>query len=122
MNINTLIRYLTLLTGWSLMIWVLVMNYSDPVESLITFAVFALWILFPYYLFFFVSRKETRFLKVLIPALFLNSLYVLAVLDYFSSESSTAALVFIVLPLAGLAALAVCYLALYLVYKFIIKP
>jgi hypothetical protein len=120
MGINSLIRYLTLLTGWSLMIWVVIMNYGGVTDLLIQLAIFILWVLFPYYLYFFVSRKETRFLKIFLPALVLNSAYVLAVLDYSASESSTSALVFVVLPVFGVAVLGLCYLILYLYYKF--KP
>jgi len=113
-----LFRYLTLLDGLAIMIFILASDYANGKLILSHTLILLLWVMSPFYLIFFLTRKVQNVLKVLLPALALVIIYFIVVEEYFSSDKATAELVFITMPLFGFAAIGLGYLLYYIIVSF----
>lgn len=116
---NKIIRYLTLAFGITFCIVPLFLNYESP-SFLIEQIGFFLIVISPFFAFFFYSRKEIRMMHLLLPSLLLCLWYALILFSYIGSDSSTAALAFVIAPVFGFGILIFTYAALFLISK--LKP
>lgn len=109
-----IIRYLTLITGSVIMIYIMSVSFNEGNLILSMILILLIWIMFPFYLFFFLTGKSEKTLKVLLPALVLIFIYIVFTEEYFRSDKATAGLVLLAMPVCGLAALG----SGYLIYHF----
>mgnify|MGYP006969367258 CR=1 FL=1 len=110
-------RYLLLIVGFGLAGYVIYVNYEGPDLLLMQIALMFLWALLPVYVYFFLSRKHVNKFIILFPALFILATYITFTYSYFTSDSSTAALAFVVLPVFALAAMGLGYLVAWIIIK-----
>lgn len=114
---NKIIRFSTLGFGFAYAVIPIYMNYEGL--SLLTGQVaFFLFSIIPFFIYFFMSRKEDNLFKLLFPSILLLILYGWMLVSYIDSTSSTSALVFVVAPILGFAIIFVSYLILYLISRF----
>ena len=116
-NMNKIIRYLTLVFGVVYAIIPIYMNY-ESLSLLTGQMVFFLFSITPFFIYFFMSRKEDKLLGLLLPSLPLIILYGYMLYAYIDSTSSTSALVFVIAPVFGFGVLFVSYVILFLAKKF----
>ena len=116
---NNAIRYITLLTGFGLLLWVFAANFEEL--DILWALIFLLFVPSPFIAFFIISKKEKNIFWLLPPAILLIILYTFITLDYFQSTSSTAALSFVFAPVIGFILLGVYYLIVFIIKKVMIK-
>ena len=113
-----LLRYLSLASGFIIIAWIMITDYSRHKLTLTNVIILLLWIMSPFYLQFFLTMKTESTLKILLPTILLIIIYIIFTKEYFRSDNATAGLVFIAIPLAGFAAVGVGYLLNYLLSLF----
>ncbi len=111
-------RYLILLDGLVILIFIMSSDYVNARLTLSHTLILFLWIMLPFYLIFFLTRKTQYIFKILFPALALVIIYFILAEEYISSDKSTAELVFITMPLFGFAGAGAGYLIYYVISKF----
>ena len=106
-------RYLTLLSGFIIMLFIMKENYSDARLDLSRVLILLLWIMFPFYLYFFITRKSESVLRVALPGAALIFICIIFTKEYFNSDNATKELVFLFIPVAGLTAIGAGFLVSY---------
>lgn len=115
-KMKNLIRYSVLFISVIMGFYLIYLNYESVSLLLTQVALVFLWILLPFYLYLFISRKKNIIYSIL-PPIFILPLYLLVFFDYISSESSTAAIGLIFLPLLGFAAVGISSLMAWIFEK-----
>ncbi|SRR5690606_1304332 len=113
---KNLIRYSVLSISVIMGFYLIYLNYESVSLLLTQVALVFLWMLLPIYLYLFISWKKNIIYSIL-PPMFLLPLYLLVFFDYISSESSTAAIGLIFLPLLGFAAVGISSLMAWIFEK-----
>ena len=114
-------RYITLLLGFALGIYLIIINYENPGHLVMQIAVMLLWLILPLYIFFFISSRNENQYYIIIPSILLLLLYAYITYDYLTSESSTSALGLAVAPFLGILILGVGYLTAWVVTLIVKK-
>ncbi len=128
MKRQKLIRYTVLFFGIGLMLILIlhssIAGFPQRGESIFEFTAFIAFSaiigmlgILPHLIYVFITKKIHSWPRLLIPAILLCSFHLFFVIDYFTSGSSTTALIFIVLPIYGGYALASGFLLGSLVEK-----
>jgi hypothetical protein len=108
----TVYRYVVLIIGIGLGIFIIAVNYESPELLLTQAALIFLWILVPFYLYFFTLRKSSSLSSVVIPSILMLAAYFFISYEYYTSDSSTAAIALLILPIYGFAALGLgCFIS-----------
>lgn len=116
LSFTSIIGYTVLLCGCLIMGFVIYRNYESPI-ILLPQLLFAIWNITPNIAFFFTSHYIKSRTWLLVLAFILCGLQILTVIEYFSSTSSTSALIFVFAPFYQILIAGIVFLIIVLLQK-----
>lgn len=116
LSFTGIIGYIVLLCGCLIMSYVIYRNYESPI-ILIPQLLFALWNITPNIAFYLTSHYIKSRTWLLVLAFIICGLQIITVIEYFSSTSSTSALIFIFAPLYQILIAGIVFLIIVLLQK-----
>lgn len=100
-----LIRFATLASGVIIILYIMFLNFNKDKLILSESLILLIWIMIPFYLFYFFTRKSEKAIMIIMPALALIFIYIIITQEYLRSDNATAGLVLLIMPVYGTAAL-----------------